>query len=179
MSEERRRKQTQRMVDQAFAKSGRKPWWKSTGAWVVTLIGLASACVTFYPRPVLTPSDNRDPQHPFRLIVILSNNNIVPLEDVRVSFVAEDIVQTDGGHAWNNTFLRDDWTASRLGADDKLDIDISRTFGGDPGSVASATVKIKVRYHSWFIPYPRLKEFPFRAVKQRDGTIRLMAIPAG
>jgi len=179
MSGERRRNQMQRMADEAVGKATRKHCWES--AWAVSgaVIALASAYVTFYPRPVLVASETRDPTRLFHLIVTLSNNNLVPLEDVKVSFFAENLVTTQEVQMNGVTTGQFGWTTPRLSADDRFDIDLSKSIVVDPKHVSQADIRVRVSYQPWFIPWTRLKEFPFHAQKQTDGTLRLMAVPAG
>jgi hypothetical protein len=179
MSEERRRKQMERMADEAVAKATHKPWWESAWAVFGAVVALASAYVTFYPRPVLTPNENPHSNPPLQLILRIGNNNIIPLEDVRVSVEATEILTTDNRLISNMSFGSVNWFAPRLAADDRFDIDISHCVHMEERLLASADIRAKINYRSWFIPWNRVKEFPFRARKQPDGSFRFMAIPAG
>jgi hypothetical protein len=179
MSDERRRKQMERMVAEEVAKRTSVPWWQRGWTIFMALVSLAAAYVAFYPRPVITPSDTRDANQPFRMIVALTNNNILPLEQVTVTLEVTNLRTTIGLSIDRFSVHRGEFTAKRLSADDRLEIDLAQLAQIESRRLQTADVKVIVNYQPWFIPWTRTKEFFYKATKMGDGSIRLMAVPAG
>jgi hypothetical protein len=155
-----------------------KTWWKYALAGIVVLIGIVSAFVMLYSGPVLTPNDNRDLKQPFRLKITLANRNAIPLEHVRLSFFDDNVILADGTRTYRNVFTTDDWSVARLGAHDEFEIELSHTMDVSPQSIVKADVRVRVDYQAWYIPWRRVKEFTFSALKGADGEIRLVSVPA-
>src|ERR1700730_17571726 len=97
MSEEDSRTQITRMTHEADARFRRRSVWKYSRAILITAIVLTVAFVTFYPQAVIAVAHDRSPTDPLKVVVTLSDNNIVPLSKVKVWLDCHDIETIGGG----------------------------------------------------------------------------------
>jgi hypothetical protein len=176
MSEERRRKQMERMAHEAAARFNPKPLRKSSWGIVATAITLVAVFITFYPRPSVAVADEKSRTEPFNVVIALTNNNVIPLRKVRVWLDCHDI-ETVGGEIKTFEFSSVLWQARALKVNDRRDINLDSAFSVPPAFIERANISVRVEYQPWFIPWTRSKNFPFRVLKQPEGGLRLMAVP--
>ena len=175
MSEEDSRTQITRMTHEADARFRRRSVWKYSRAILITAIVLTVAFVTFYPQAVIAVAHDRSPTDPLKVVVTLSDNNIVPLSKVKVWLDCHDI-ETIGGEIKNFEFSSMLWQAPMLTAHDKPEINLDSGFTVPPGFIQKAYISVRVEYQPWFIPLTRTKSFPFRIFRQSEGELRLVAV---
>src|SRR5271166_5648866 len=152
-------------------KSGEQKSLLSYLLGAATLLGLLIGLTSFLPRPSLIVGDPVDPSNPFSSMFTVTNDGIIPLNDVFVG-VHPEFIDVGGSQMLGSkrkpgdmdttfTLTRPEWQHQHLSMDDKFTITLGEMFGPNGGfdfgagvsNLRSADISIIVRYHPWFIPY--------------------------
>lgn len=169
-----------------------KPSWADRGIGILrttggkvaawgAVLGTAITLVSVYPRVSIAASDPVDPVDPFSVSFTVTNNNYLPLENVKTYIGIAQAGLFVGPPGYCARFFSPQWRSGDLHIDDKYTVAFSDVFrferGPEPIDGFKGDVAVIVQYSPWFLPVIREKVTRFVAHRQTNGQYYWYAEP--
>jgi hypothetical protein len=160
-----------------------RKFWVVFGAGAV-ILGAAASAVAFLPRVAVEVSSDAG-DDPWSSPFIITNTNIVPLEDLGIYMGLCRVVEKGprGPFTWKgeedqcgtsnlSRLYHEIWLHHRLAMDEKYSVTLQDAFPLPKESFGQADISIVVSFDPWIIPVRQQKEFRFVTRKTSDGKYR-------